>query len=98
MPVTLHLYKDNLPEFFQKEKERICHSIPSIKDIHHIGSSTVPGLGGKNVIDILIGLTEYKDLEKLTKEFEKLDYIIKWIDYKKEWTYLSSREIFNFFK
>ena len=42
-------------------------------------------------MDIFIGLTEYKDLEGLTEELEKLGYITKWIDYKKKWTYLSTK-------
>lgn len=91
MSVTLHSSRKDLFKLFQKEKERILRSIPSIKDIHHVGSSAVPDLGGKNIIDILIGLAIYEGLGEITKKFEKLGYITKWINYKKEWTYLSNK-------
>ena len=91
MPVILHPYRADLPNLYQKEKERILSSISSIRNIHHIGSSAIFGTSGKNEIDIVIGLKEYKELEKLTKEFEKIGYHTKWIDYENEWTFLCSR-------
>ena len=81
----------DLPYLYQKEKERILQSIPSIKNIHHIGNSAIPDTSGKNEIDIVIGLDEYKSLEEVVKEFEKLGYTTKWIDYENEWTFLCGR-------
>ncbi|NTU74232.1 GrpB family protein, partial [Candidatus Roizmanbacteria bacterium] len=76
---------------YKKEKERITRAIQRITDIHHVGSSAVPDLDGKNIIDIVIGVYPYEHIEDLTKELEKLGYITKWIYYDREWTYLSTK-------
>lgn len=91
MPVVLLPHNNQSPLLYNREKERILKNIPTIYDIHHVGSTAVPGLSGKNIVDILIGLNPYKELENLTKQLEKLGYITKWIDYKKQWTYLSTK-------
>ncbi len=43
-------------------------------DIHHIGSTAVPGLAAKPVIDIMPVVTDIKAVDKYNKEFEKLGY------------------------
>lgn len=35
-------------------------------DIHHVGSTSVPGLGGKGIIDILIGVKSWREAEAIT--------------------------------
>lgn len=47
-------YSTIFPELFQKEKERITPHLKGVVAIEHIGSTSVPGLGGKGIIDIAI--------------------------------------------
>ena len=68
-------YKKSFPEKFNKEKIRLLNFIPKAK-IEHIGSTSIKGLGGKGVIDILIGVTK-KDLRKTKKILIKNNYKYK---------------------
>ncbi len=45
--------------------------------IHHIGSTSVPGLSAKPVIDILIEVTRLADLDTQTSAIESLGYEAK---------------------
>jgi GrpB-like predicted nucleotidyltransferase (UPF0157 family) len=49
-------YSSDFPKIFQEEKEFLESALIDIKqkEIHHIGSTSVPGLGGKGIIDIII--------------------------------------------
>ncbi len=53
-------YDKEYPEFFQTEKKRLRAVLPSGALFEHIGSTSVPGLGGKGFIDILIGIPREK--------------------------------------
>lgn len=52
----------NFSVLFDKEKNRIEKALGSKVTIEHIGSTAVPGLGGKGIIDILIGVMSDKDI------------------------------------
>lgn len=67
-------YDEKLPEFFKKEKERINKNLDGKFEIHHIGSSAVQDLGGKNWIDILLLVKDKKTAEKMIKRVEDLGY------------------------
>jgi GrpB-like predicted nucleotidyltransferase (UPF0157 family) len=45
-------YSDIFPTLFEKEKARLMQAIDRDIQIEHIGSTSIPGLGGKGVIDI----------------------------------------------
>ncbi len=68
-------YKKSFPEKFTKEKMRLLKLIPKAK-IEHIGSTSIKGLGGKGVIDILLGVNK-KDLRKAKNILIKNYYIYK---------------------
>jgi len=89
MVVTLHSYRKESPFLFEKEKLRITTVLNNI-DIHHVGSSAVLDLNGKNIIDILIGLDNFlQDVKGISSKLSKLGYVLKFIDKEKEWAYLS---------
>jgi GrpB-like predicted nucleotidyltransferase (UPF0157 family) len=46
-------YDTNLPEVFNQIKDIIHDVLPDVR-IEHVGSSSIPGIGGRNVIDIII--------------------------------------------
>ena len=82
MPRTLVIvdYDPAWVEMFEAEKTRILGVIgDKILAIEHIGSTSVPGLGAKPIIDILIGLRDLSDAALCIAPVESLgyDYITK---------------------
>ncbi len=50
-------------------------SYPWIVDIQHIGSTAVPGLSAKPIIDIYIGVTSRQEVQEAIEPIENLGYI-----------------------
>src|SRR5262249_42926304 len=48
-----HPYDANLPAVFNEIKHLIQQVLPNIQ-VEHVGSSSIPGVGGRNVIDMVI--------------------------------------------
>ena len=60
---------------FETEKKNLLKALGNrVVDIQHIGSTSVPGLPAKPIIDISIGLRRFKDARKLLKPMEKAGY------------------------
>lgn len=57
-------YKDTLLKRFISEKQRLLSFLPDSIIIEHVGSSAV-GIGGKNIIDILIGVSDKDEMLKI---------------------------------
>ncbi|WP_447528058.1 GrpB family protein [Vreelandella sp. TE19] len=56
-PITLCAYKASWPSMFEEERSRLFRVFPDdFLAIEHIGSTAVPGLSAKPVIDILAGV------------------------------------------
>jgi GrpB-like predicted nucleotidyltransferase (UPF0157 family) len=51
-PIEIVKYEPSWPSAFVAERERISPLLPGLQ-IHHIGSTAVPGLAGKPVIDMI---------------------------------------------
>jgi GrpB-like predicted nucleotidyltransferase (UPF0157 family) len=47
-------YNKKFPKFFEKEKIRLERIFPKSLLIEHIGSTSIPGLGGKGIVDVLL--------------------------------------------
>jgi len=63
-------YNPNWKEMYKEESEKIKNILDDIIiDIHHIGSTAIPGIKAKPVIDILV---EVEDIEAVDS------IIIKW--------------------
>lgn len=69
-------YNTSFPELFQKEKERLSHYLKNVLAIEHIGSTAVPGLGGKGIIDIALAADKEK-FAAITLQLESLGYEFK---------------------
>jgi hypothetical protein len=61
MPVIIKEYSSKLTELFKQERNRLSKLMPTNVRLEHVGSSAVY-IGGKNIIDILIGVPERKDM------------------------------------
>ena len=58
-------YDDKWPEMFEAESLLIKTLLGGVaKDIHHIGSTSVPGLSAKPVIDILLEVSDINELDR----------------------------------
>jgi GrpB-like predicted nucleotidyltransferase (UPF0157 family) len=53
-------YDPQWPEFFRREKEHLLRCLPNelIRRIEHFGSTAVPGLAAKPIVDILVEVTD----------------------------------------
>ena len=66
-------YNPIFPELFEKEKQRLSLFLTGNYQIEHIGSTAVPGLGGKGIIDIYI-VAPKNDLDRISDEVLKSGY------------------------
>lgn len=55
--VHYHPYEGNLPVVFEEIKNIIRTKLPHVH-VEHVGSSSIPGVGGRNVIDMAIAAQE----------------------------------------
>ena len=62
-------YSKNYPDLYGKEKKQLLTFLKHVK-IEHVGSTAIPGLGGKGIIDILVGTKKnfILDNKKLLEE------------------------------
>ena len=63
------------PAAFAAEKARLARALgPLAKGIEHYGSTAVPGLCAKPVLDIMVGVSPLSDWEKCKPALEALGY------------------------
>lgn len=73
--VLLSHYDDEWPQEFEAEAKRICTLIGDrILDIQHIGSTAIPGMIAKPVIDIAIAVRSVEDAFACIGPLESLGY------------------------
>jgi len=76
--VKLFPYKSEWEKLYKKEEKLLRFSIEKyIKNIQHVGGTSIPGVKSKPVIDIAIGVESLKIGEKCIKQLEKLGYEYK---------------------
>ena len=73
MSVIVKEYSSKLIERFTQEKCRLSKLLPTDIKIEHVGSSAV-FIGGKNIIDILIGVPKRKDMISIKNILTKNGY------------------------
>ncbi|UYZ20653.1 GrpB family protein [Mesobacillus jeotgali] len=71
-------YNPEWKTLFEKEKQ-VLESIfePAKIEIHHIGSTSVPGLSAKPIIDIMLAADSLERVEKATPAIEAAGYEAK---------------------
>jgi GrpB-like predicted nucleotidyltransferase (UPF0157 family) len=71
-------YDPSWPKLFELEAERIKQALGcNCIEIHHIGSTSIPGLSAKPVIDMLPVVRDIQEVDKATKVMESLGYEAK---------------------
>ena len=74
-PVVVVPYDEAWPSLFEEERARIERAIgPWVEGIEHVGSTAVPGLAAKPVIDIMVGVKSLGDTPILVERLEAMTY------------------------
>lgn len=66
-------YNPLFPNLFLEEKKRISSHVKNIERIEHIGSTAIPHLGGKGIIDIAVS-TQKEHMQAVSKQLQELGY------------------------
>ena len=75
--VTVYPYDETWPMEYQKEKEILKEHLQGLDvRIEHVGSTSIPGLSAKPIIDIALGVKEEKTLFEVAKVLENAGYDI----------------------
>jgi GrpB-like predicted nucleotidyltransferase (UPF0157 family)/ADP-ribose pyrophosphatase YjhB (NUDIX family) len=68
-------YQEDWPRMFESEREALATLLgPAVERIHHIGSTSVPGLGAKPIIDILVESADLVRIDAATPLLEERGY------------------------
>src|SRR5690348_1321198 len=63
---------------FYSEANRIINIMKDeIVDVHHIGSTSIPGIYAKPIIDILVEVKEINKIDDYNEEMKELGYIAR---------------------
>jgi len=66
-------YNPEYRAFFTAEKKKITKALGSTARIEHVGSTAIPDLGGKGILDIIVGVSKSKFAES-KKKLEEAGY------------------------
>ncbi len=68
-------YNPNWKEIYKEESKKIKNVLSDIiVDIHHIGSTAIPGIKAKPVIDILVEVKDIEAVDRYNNKMEELGY------------------------
>jgi GrpB-like predicted nucleotidyltransferase (UPF0157 family) len=76
-PIRIAPYDPAWPVRFEEERTKLVAAIGKwiVGDVHHVGSTAVPGLEAKPVIDILVGVRDLKGSLPCFEPLARLDYL-----------------------
>jgi GrpB-like predicted nucleotidyltransferase (UPF0157 family) len=75
-PVEVHDYDPRWPALFEAERDAIHAVLPdAFIDIQHIGSTAVPGLQSKPIIDLLGGIKDGQSTDAFNEPLSRLGYV-----------------------
>ena len=74
--VTIYPADSEWPRWFEREAARLKSNLPGdlARDIQHIGSTAVPGLDAKPIIDVMIGLGDPARIAELIEGLGQAGY------------------------
>jgi GrpB-like predicted nucleotidyltransferase (UPF0157 family) len=79
--VAISQYNSDWPQMFEQEKKHILSCLPNdlIKKIEHFGSTAIPNLSAKPIIDILVEVTSLEETKrKIVPILERQGYDYFW--------------------
>lgn len=74
--VYIEPYNPEWPKKFSSEKERIEKTLGSwiVGGVHHVGSTSVPGLPAKPIVDIQVGIKDLEEARACISLLESIGY------------------------
>lgn len=72
--IKIDEYSEDWPAVFEGEKKIIQNTIGNV-EIRHIGSTSVPGLSAKPVIDMMGKVESLEDVKNFIEPLEKIGYV-----------------------
>ena len=81
--LAIHPYSDNFPLIFRKEQQRLREILGNDCIIEHFGSTAIPKTPGKGIIDIMVGFSNWQNLQKAIPKLSKNGYILSKKDQNK---------------
>jgi GrpB-like predicted nucleotidyltransferase (UPF0157 family) len=83
-PIRLVSYEPRWPARFEEERAALDEAIGAwaLGGIHHVGSTAVPSLEAKPIIDILVGVDSLDAAQACFDPLAKLDYL--YVPYRRE--------------
>jgi len=72
--VKLVNHNPNWEEHFEKEKKLLLKTFPNILKISHGGSTVIPNIPAKPIIDLFAVVKSLKEVEPMVNNLEKLGY------------------------
>ena len=74
--IKIHPYDSNWPTLFQTEKARLQKVfVHDMIEIEHIGSTSVPGLAAKPIVDLMAGVRTMEIAESLLAPLRQYGYV-----------------------
>ncbi|MBW8060257.1 MAG: GrpB family protein [Solirubrobacterales bacterium] len=76
-PIRLSPYDPAWPARFEEERAALAEAIGewTVGGIHHVGSTAVPGLKAKPIIDILVGVRDLEESQECFEPLARLGYL-----------------------
>jgi GrpB-like predicted nucleotidyltransferase (UPF0157 family)/protein associated with RNAse G/E len=75
VPVKIADYDSRWPAIYAKEKDLILSVIGvKVEGIEHVGSTAVPGLGAKPIIDIVVGVRKLSEAKDCVAPLKRIGY------------------------
>lgn len=94
--VALVPYTFEWREVFQKEKQCLQRALePYVWDVEHIGSTAIPGIVAKPIVDILVLLYRASDIDRCKPLLDDLGYMYKGEQEVPGWHFFCKRERTN---
>ena len=73
--ITIQPYYPKWPQVFEKEKQLLQQHLKShFLTLHHIGSTAVPGLGAKPIIDMILVIRHQEEIAKIISLLQEEKY------------------------
>jgi len=77
-PIFLVPHKDSWAAQYAREAERISAFLPAAAIVSHVGSTSVPGIWAKDIVDIMVELPAGEDMAAVKELIASNGYVCMW--------------------
>ncbi len=77
-PVEIHPYDPTWPSQYEALAERACSALGGVAlGIHHIGSTSVPGLAAKPLVDVIVLVASFEPIRAYAEPLSAMGFIYR---------------------